>query len=215
MKRIIALVALFICLTGTALAGSDLVKRAAPYLPVLQEKVDKYWPTLTIPYVLAGQVEQESQWNVHAQLKTSRELGRGLAQMTITPKFNIYKVAVTMKPLRGWDWQKDPWNPANQLTFLVLMDKDNFTQVEKLFENDQERLAASYVAYNAGLGTVLQRRALAIRQGKEHKKWFGGLEDIRLPYENRKLYGRNLGEMRNEYPRVIFKRAEKYRNLMK
>lgn len=184
--------------------------KALVYLPVLQNKIDTYWPELTLPQIIAGQIEQESQWNPKATLKTSRELGRGLAQMTITPSFNIYKDAVTMKPLKTWDYKKDPYNPANQLTFAVLTNRSNFKQVSRWFNNDTERFAGALIAYNAGMGTVLQRRALAIRQGKENGKWFGGLDGVRLPYEKRKLYGRNLGDMRNEYPVVIFKRSEKY-----
>lgn len=210
---------LIMLLTCLMLAGpswaAGMVDRAAPYLPVLQQKIDSHWPAFTLPFVLAGQVEQESRWNPKAKLETSRELGRGLAQMTITPRFNIYQDAVRMKPLKGWDWNKDPYNPANQLTYLVLADKSNFAQVQRMFNADQERMAGALIAYNAGFGTVLQRRALALRQGKENGRWFGGLDGIRLPYESRKLYGRDLGEMRNEYPRLIFQRGEKYRPYMK
>ena len=207
------LIVLVLFLTGQpAFAQTPVLTKAAVYLPVLQTKINNYWPELTMPHIIAGQIEQESQWNPKATLKTSRELGRGLAQMTVTPKFNIYKEAVSMKALKGWDWQKDPYNPSNQLTFAVLTNRSNFKQVTKWFVNDTERFAGALIAYNAGMGTVLQRRALAIRQGKNNGKWFGGLENIRLPYEKRLLYGRDLGLTRNEYPVVIFKRAEKYRS---
>ena len=204
------LIILCLIFNTSVLAQTPVMDKAVVYLPVLEKKIDLYWPELTLPQIIAGQIEQESQWNPKATLKTSRELGRGLAQMTVTANFNIYKDAVQMSPLKTWDYRKDPYNPANQLTFAVLTNRSNFKQVSRWFNNDTERFAGALIAYNAGMGTVIQRRALAIRQGKENGKWFGGLDQVRLPYEKRLLYGRNLGDTRNEYPVVIFKRSDKY-----
>lgn len=211
--KLLTLMVLALFLLPVTCFGESALTRAAPLFYTMQTTTGTYWPGFGLSYVLCGQVEQESGWKTKAKLETSRELGRGLAQLTITERFNAYQEAVKLPPLKGWDWQNDPYNPEKQLTYLVLTDRNNFTKVQSLFLNNQERLAAAFVSYNAGLGTVLQRRALAIRTGQDNGLWFNGLEDIRLPYEKRLLYGRDLGQMRNEYPRLIFERAAKYRSL--
>jgi membrane-bound lytic murein transglycosylase MltF len=166
--------------------------------------------------VMAGQIEQESRWNPRAELKTSREYGFGLAQITVTSRFdNFQEARQRLPPLQDWQWN-DRWNVRYQMTFLVMTDRANFATVSRLFTDDTNRWAGALVAYNAGMGTVLQRRALALRTiPAASTKWFGGLDSVRLPGEKRLLYGRNLGDMRNDYPRLIIKvRAPKYRGML-
>ncbi|WP_188055624.1 transglycosylase SLT domain-containing protein [Oryzomonas rubra] len=162
-------------------------------------------------YIPCGQVEQESEWNPKAHLHTSREDGYGLVQMTVTKNFNIFKSAVTMKPLRKWDWRKDPYNPENQLAFLVLQDKTSWNNVRKWMRDDAEGWKATLVSYNAGLGRVMKRRTYAIAKGIPHDRWTGGLDQAHTPGETTLLYGRPMWKAVNEYPALIFKKAEKYR----
>lgn len=203
----------------SASAGSVL-DTARPHLPTLIEAVVLHWPGAPCRENFAGQVEQESRWKTTARLKTSREDGRGLVQLTVAydaagkERFNAFRDAMAFKALRSWDYKKDPENVKFQLSYLVLMDRSNFRQFEKYFDDDVSRWAAALVAYNAGGGTVIGRRTAAKGITRINaRKWFGdGLESCRLPYESRKLYGRDLGEMRNEYPRLIIKtRAPKYK----
>jgi len=212
MKRLMVVIAVLL-FSATAVAG--VMENAAPYLPILKERIDKFWGNCQFPHVLAGQVEQESSWNPFAKLETSRELGRGLAQITVTPRFNVFHDAVKFPELSKWDWQTDPYSPGNQLTFIVLTDKANVSRVSKMLDPGKEQMAGALIAYNAGLGTVLQRNALAVQKGTANGKWFGGLDQVRLPTESRILYGKNLGELRNEYPVKVFAKAEKYKPYFK
>jgi membrane-bound lytic murein transglycosylase MltF len=196
-------------------AQVNIMARAEKHLPALSELTDRHWPDAPRREVIAAQVEQESRWNPKAELKTSREYGFGLAQITVTSRFDNFREARRLSALKDWQWE-DRHNARYQMTYLVLTDRSNFRQVSRLFQDDTNRWAAALVAYNAGMGTLLQRRALALRTNSvTPTKWFGGLDAVRLPYENRLLYGRNLGAMRNEYPHLIIKvRAPKYRGML-
>lgn len=198
-------------------AHASTLDNARPYLPILSESLDKGWPAAPLRHIPAGQVEQESSWKERATLKTSRELGRGLVQMTIAydksgkERFNIYRDAVRNKLLKEWDWRRDPYNVRYQLTFLVLQDRANFDQVRPYFANDGEAWKGALVCYNAGAGRWLQRLKNARRMGLPTNIWDGGLDRAYGKGEAALLYGRPLYVAVNEYPKVIFGRAEKYR----
>jgi hypothetical protein len=201
-------------------AGAATLDNARPYLPVLSQSIDRSWPALQLRHIPAGQIEQESSWKTHATLKTSRELGRGLVQMTIAydksgrERFNIYRDAVRNKQLAAWDWQRDPYNVPYQMSFLILQDHGNFAQVRPYCDNDSEAWKCALVCYNAGEGRWLARLRQARRSGAPTGRWDGGLDHAYSRGETALLYGRPLYEAVNEYPRVIFKRAAKYQGLV-
>lgn len=193
----------------------SVMQDAEKHLPTLKRILHEQWRSAPMPYIICGQVEQESRWKEKAQLKTSRELGRGLAQMTITERFNVYEEVAHQAAYRGWRWRDDPFNATYQLTYLVLTDRANYTSMCRLLNEGEDAWAGALVAYNAGPGTVLQRHALAKLNGVDHDHWFGGLDSVALKGEERLLYGRKLVDMRNDYPRFIIRgKAGKYRQLL-
>lgn len=200
--------------------GAQIPAGARQHLPTLSAALYQQWPSAPLRQIPAGQVEQESSWKERATLHTSRELGRGLVQMTIAydktgrERFNIYRDAVRTRQLAAWDWQSDPYNPRAQLTFLVLQDRSNFVMVRKYSVDDLQAWKCSLVCYNAGSGRWLQRRANAKRLGISADRWDNGLDRAYSGGETGLLYGRPLYQAVNEYPRVICKRAEKYRGLV-
>ena len=206
------MLALLLLLAATARAES-LTAGAVKNLPALAAAYRTQWPDAPLQYIAAGQVEQESQWDEHATLRTSRELGRGLVQMTVTKSFNIYRTAVKYKALRGWDWQSDPYNPRCQLLFLICQNKDNYLRSSAI--NAAERWKIALIRYNAGDGRISARRRYAIASGLPTDRWTGGLELAHGPAERSVLYGRELWRAVNEYPAVIFRRAEKYKGALK
>lgn len=190
-----------------ALAAEPSV-RAQRYLPILSQAFTAHWPDAPYRHYAAGQIEQESRWDERAELKTSLEHGIGLAQITQTARFDNFREAQRIFP--AWQWE-DRFNVRYQLSYAVITDRANYKRVSRLMADDDSRWRALLVAYNAGYGTVLQRRAQAIRSGIPHDRWTGGLDQVALPYETKLLYGRPLGERRNEYPRLICDvRAPKY-----
>ena len=197
-------------------AHGATLDNARPYLPKLTQAINQHWPDAPLRETFAGQVEQESQWNPKAHLNTSLEQGYGLGQVTVTKNFNSFKDLKAYKSLKKWDTANDKYNVQYQLTALVLRDKENFTTAKRLFAQDVDRVAGMLVGYNAGIGTVLQRHALAkITDPPAAGRWFNGLDRVRMKYECRKLYGQDLGTMRNAYPRNIIQvKALKYKGLV-
>ena len=213
MKKYILII--FSLLIYSQCWAETTLERAKPLLPILDNQINLYWPELFIRHIPAGQVEQESSWKPRATLKTERELGRGLVQITITPRFNNFLTATSMKPLKNWDWKNDPYNIKNQLTFLVLQDRSNFALNQKFMKNEEQCWKASLVSYNAGYGRIQKRRQYAIAKGIPYNVWDGGLALAHGPLEDKLLYKRPLWVAVNEYPTIIFKKAEKYKPYMR
>jgi hypothetical protein len=200
-------------------SNSEVLKKAEPILPTLKEKINKYWSELKYKHYIGGQIEQESCaslkkcWNPNVEFKTEREYGFGLAQITITKKFNNFLEAKRKyKELTSWKWE-DRFNVDYQLTFILLEDKSLYNSNSKLFKDEINKMAGVFVSYNAGMGTVLQRRALCkTSKGCVVMAWFGGLDTVKMNYEDKLLYGQKIYEIRNRYPyNIIFKKSEKYK----
>lgn len=216
--RVLSLMIALLSLSLTTSWATILPANSRPYIPILRGAIQDHWPTMPLRHIPAGQVEQESGWKEKATLKTKRELGRGFGQLTITyradgsERFNTYREAVKYKALSLWDWQRDPYNVRYQLAYVVLQDRANYRQMEALrFVDAAETWKAALVCYNAGPGRVLNRHALALAKGIPHDRWAGGLDRAYSPKEATILYGRPLYAAVNEYPRVVFQRAAKYR----
>lgn len=215
-------VALLITILFLAVPGAHAgtLENAKQYLPILSQSIEKAWPAAPMRHITAGQIEQESSWKEKATLRTSRELGRGLVQMTIAydstgkERFNIYRDAVRHRQLQGWDWQREPYSVRHQMTFLALQDRANFSQVRPYSADDSEAWKCALVCYNAGSGRWLQRLKNARLKGLPTNRWDGGLALAYSARESVLLYGRPLYVAVNEYPAVIFKRAGKYTGLV-
>lgn len=215
-KYLLAMVILILgsCEPVFAITALD---RSKPYLPVLSDVIKTYWPAAPGKPIMAGKIEQESSWKEKATLKTSREHGRGLGQLTIaynkdgSERFNTYRNAVKMKALKDWDWQADPYNVRYQLTYSVLTDRSNFVMVRPYSVNDYQAWKCALVCYNAGSGRWLSRRHNAKARGLSADRWDDGLDQAYSAGESKLLYGRPLYVAVNEYPEVIFSRSQKYR----
>jgi hypothetical protein len=161
-----------------------LPKLAALYIPVLLAQVGSLWPSMPAPSMLAAQVEQETCvslespkcWNPHAELKTAREYGFGLGQLTVTKQFNNFQAAKTWdKSLAGWQWG-DRFNPKMQLGALVAYDRNLYNSIH-FGATPDDRMAFAFSAYNGGLGGVLKDRALCGHtRGCNPDIWFGNVE---------------------------------------
>jgi hypothetical protein len=220
LGMVLLIIAIMVLAVPKLSVGATIPARSRPLLPVLSAAMDSQWPGAPLRNIPAGQVEQESAWKERATLKTSRELGRGLVQLTIAyradggERFNAYRDAVNAKALAAWDWRNDPYNVRYQLTYLVLTDRSNFATVRRYMADDRDAWCAALVCYNAGQGRWLSRRAQARAMGLPADRWTGGLEQAHSARENAILYGRPLWQAVNEYPRVIFSRADKYRGMV-
>lgn len=204
--------------------ASELPAGFAIYGPVLKTEQLRIWPTHPDPAVLAALIEQESCvslksracWNPSAKLKTSREEGAGMGQIT-----RAYRVDGTERfdalagmrdrysaELGEWSWSNVYGRPDLQLRAIVLMSRDT----AKLFSAASAMLAFGDAGYNGGIGGVQQeRRACALTLGCDPGQWFGNVEQHCLK-SRQKLYGsRSACDINREHVRnVLLVRRAKY-----
>jgi len=197
---------------------------AQVYLPVLTTVVLSLWPAMPDPALLAAQVEQETCvslthrkcWNPRAELKTSREYGFGLGQLTVTKRFDNFKAARGWdKSLAGWQWEQR-YDPQMQLRALVAYDRNLYRSVA-FAASELDRYAFMFSAYNGGLGGVLKDRQLCKATfGCDPSRWVGHVELTSFRARTAvKGYGKSFFEINREYVHnIMVVRAPKYREAM-
>jgi hypothetical protein len=176
-----------ICLVLAALLMSQaraqpMPERAREHLPVLVAEQRAHWPQAPAPYTMAGQVEAESAWRANAELRTAREWGAGLAQLTRAygasgeVRFDRLADARRLHPsLAGWTWD-ERFDVARQLRALVLMNRVEWRVVTGTATED-DRWSMTLAAYNGGRTGLLRDRALcAGSTGCDPSRWFGHVE---------------------------------------
>lgn len=202
---------------------------AVPLLPILAHTVADQWPLDPFPYLMAAQIEHESCisltnsrcWAPTAELKTKREYGFGLGQLTIAyndsgaERFNNYTAMKQQIPaLKDWAWA-DRFNAGKQMTVATYMMKVEYGRT-KWATDPSIKYAFSLVAYNGGYGGVLKDRTLCAAAANhvcDPSIWFGHVEN----YSNKskvanKGYGKSAFAINRDYPVDIMRvRADKYR----
>lgn len=195
-------------------AGDYIPKQAYSLLPQLRDIQEDSWPDAPMPSFLASQVEQESCislthsrcWNPMSQLKTSREWGRGLGQVTTAynrdGSIRFDKQAELRREyasLRGWTDDK-MFDPHYQLLALVEMDHGIYRRVAGA-ATTRDRLAFTLSSYNGGESGVRQDRLLCRNTPHcDPDVWFKNVELYSL--KTRKVnpgYGRSAFDINREY----------------
>ncbi|MFZ3289251.1 MAG: hypothetical protein WA191_20725 [Telluria sp.] len=230
----LALIAIAIILFGLLMVFSprahagDLPAGFFTYGQVLKVEQRRHWPAHPDPAVLAALVEQESCvsltskscWNPRARLKTSREEGAGMGQIT-----RAYRVdgGLRFDSLDGMrsqysaelgelSWSTVYARPDLQLRALVLMSRD----ATRPFRPAPAMLAFGDAAYNGGGADVQkERRACALSAGCDPGEWFGHVERHCMK-SRRPLYGnRSACDINREHVRNVLRvRRAKYAPFM-
>lgn len=179
-------------LFGSAARAQDvrtfIPPQAEQYQLTFRAERASNWPDHPSPNVLPALVEHESCislrhsrcWNPASRLKSAREEGAGLGQITRawnadgTLRFDALGEMRARHPaLREWSWSNVYQRPDLQLRAVVLKSRDNFYSLNTIAD-PVERLAFADAAYNGGLGGVQKdRRACQITPGCDPQRWFG------------------------------------------
>lgn len=232
-KKLFTLLVVFLSLNAFGYDVKTFVPpNASKYLPLVQGEQTKYFSDTKYPEYIPGLIEQESCislthskcWSPNSKLKTSRELGIGIGQITkafnsngsirfdaLTDQKNLHK-----EELKDVSWENIEGRVDLQARTMVLMTRDNY---KKLFQvtNEYERLAMADAAYNGGIGGLLkERRYCGLRGGCDPQKWFSNIETTCLK-SKRPIYGkRSACDINREHVSNVFKlRMNKYKKFYK
>jgi hypothetical protein len=158
-------------------------------------------------------------WNPNAELKTPREQGIGLGQITRaytqtgTVRFDALSEIRHLHPeLRELNWDNVRSRPDLQIRAIILKSKDNFTHYTKYRVNEENSLIFGIVSYNGGIGGLdNERRACVLTKNCDPNIWFGNVELLCLK-SKAALYGnRSACDINREYPiNIINIRSNKY-----
>lgn len=227
----LALIALSILFVGLLLvfaprahAGATLPAEYGVYGPVLKVEQERYWPDHPDPPALAALIEQESCpslkssqcWNPSARLKTAREEGAGMGQIT-----RAYRADGSMRfdalaglkgqystELAGWSWDNVYQRPDYQLRAVVLMSRD----AARPFRGLAGWLQFGDAAYNGGgAGVQQERRACNLTAGCDPAQWFNHVALHCLKSRQPIYAGRSACDINREHVYNVFKiRRAKY-----
>lgn len=196
-------------------------------IPVVQEEQDKFFPELPMKHYFGGLIEQESCislkhskcWNQKAELKSKREYGAGVGQLT--KAFNkdgslrfdsLYESRKRHESeLRELSWSTIKDRPDLQIRTMVLMSRDNYRGLASV-SDPEARMHFTDAAYNGGLGGVQkERRFCGLSKSCDPQKWFGNVENKCLK-SNTALYGQRSACFinREHVHNVFLLRTNKY-----
>jgi hypothetical protein len=204
--------------------------RAVALAPVLRAEVAQHWADLPWPHYVPGLIEHESCvtltssrcWTSSAELRSKREQGVGLGQLTRTFRPDGSTRFDTLADLRAahpalieLDWSTLRQRPDLQIRALVIQSRMNWFALRAV-EDDVQRLAMTDAAYNGGLaGLQRERRYCGGIAGCNPGKWFGNVERHCLKSRQPLYAGRSACDINRDHPvDVILRRMPRYRDLM-
>ncbi len=211
-------------------ARAQVPDRAHQYLPVLAAEIDRNWPGIPMRSYPAGLIEHESClslthsrcWSPTSQLKTAREEGAGLGQLT-----RAYTAGGALRfdaldelrdqhgSLRELTWANVYTRADLQMRAVVLKLRGDFITLSGV-PDPMQRLAMTDAAYNGGIGGLLkERRACGLRADCDAGQWWGNVENNCLK-SRAVLYGiRSACDINRQHVvDVLRARAPKYAGLL-
>lgn len=159
-------------------------------------------------------------WDPSSRLKTAREEGAGLFQITRAYRTDgsirfdaLEELKQKYKTeLHQLNWSNIYSRPDLQIRAGLLKSKENYEIFAPYAANTDEALAFADAAYNGGIsGVNAERRACVLTPGCDPKKWFGHTEKLCLKSKTA-LYGnRSACDINRHHVRdVLLFRSHKY-----
>ena len=206
----------------------DIPEQAEQYLPILSAQVKDLMPTFYAPQYFGALIEHESGcpavksmcWNPRARLKSRREEGAGLGQITRTYnengslRFDALEETRKLDPrgLNELRWDTVYERPDLQIRVMVLRTRQNWNMVGKITKDPDLQLKLTDLSYNAGFGRVLDdMRACSFQKDCNPQKWSGHVE-VTCTASKKPLYeGRSACDIsRHHVHDVVETRMAKY-----
>ena len=179
-------------------------EKAYPLLPVFKKEHERLSPVFPYYPYYPALAEHESCISLKhsrcmspsSELKTSREQGVGLPQIT-----RVWRNDGSLRfdklqemrdkyddELRELSWLTIKERPELQIRILVILTQENWKKFF-MISDDWQRLAMSDSAYNGGAGDVDKaRRICGLKKGCDPQVWFGNVESV-IPKSTVPLYG--------------------------
>lgn len=226
-----SIVFVLLCLVNCAFAQNVktfIPKNAPALLPLYKSEAQRLMPELQTPWYFAGLTEHESCislkhsrcFSATAELKTSREQGVGLSQITRTynPDGSIRFDSLSdlrranMNELKELSWSNVKQRPDLQIRGIILMTRGNYNQLFAV-KDEKQRLAMTDLAYNAGLGRIKKNRLqCGLTKGCDPQLWFGNVEKHCTASKKPIYSGRSACDIMNHHVHdVLDTRMPKYK----
>ena len=212
---------------GSVSVKTYIPKNAFEHLPTVKKEQERLMPGFKYPEYFGGLIEHESCislthsrcWNSKSQLKTKRELGIGLGQMTKAYNANgtiRFDSLTNMRRIYASELKELTWSniaarPDLQIRALILMTMGNYNRFQAV-KDEFERLAMTDAAYNGGLGhTLRERQQCGLKKNCDPQKWFGNVEKIVIKSTKPLYAGRSAYDInRHHVTDVLYIRMPKY-----
>ncbi len=206
--------------------GDTIPKRAKPLLDTVYKEQKKFRPDIIFPSYVPALIEHESClslthskcWSPRSELKTKREHGVGLGQLTKAynkkgkKRFDTLRSLARKYPkeLGGLKWSTIKQRPDLQIRAILITLKEADDRLP-LSINSWERMAMVDSAYNGGMGGLRRDRKLCgLRKNCDPTKWFRNVEKT-CTKSKRVLYGRrNACDINRHHVRDVVRRIPKY-----
>ncbi|TXI23123.1 MAG: hypothetical protein E6Q67_04910 [Roseateles sp.] len=208
-------------LFGRNAHAAAIPAQAEALLPVLHREIKAAWPAHPWPAYYGGLIEHETGpcpgrqcWRPTARLKSAREEGAGLAQITRTwdadgkPRFDVLAELRDAFPaaLGELSWLTIYERPELQMRAMVIKSRTDWRWMRSW-----ARIEFMDLAWNAGRGRVSQdRRACGLKPGCDPAQWFGHVETT-CTASRVALYGRRSAcDISRHHVADVMARATKY-----
>lgn len=179
-------------------------EKAYPLLPKLKSEAERLHPNGPSLGYYASLIEQESCislkhsrcWSPTSRLKTSRETGAGLPQITVAYRADgsvRFDKLEEMRDnyvdeLKELSWENVYERPDLQLRVVVLLTQENWKRFF-MVKNYDGKLGFTDSAYNGGPRDVEKGRLICgLKKGCNPDLWFGNVE-YTIPKSTKPLYG--------------------------
>ena len=232
INRIIFIIILLLMIIIDLLHGyrcdRKFPKDVDKYIPLVKQTVTDYMGNFQPWQYFPALIEHETCitlcrkrcFNPKARLKTKREEGGGLGQITRVFRKNGTVRWDMLATLKRWypkelselTWENLYDRPDLQVKALVLLWKRNYNILPKSIKN-MDRIAFSDSMYNGGYYWLrIERSICKLRKNCNPNKWFGNVEKIKSKRARRKLYGnRTAWDINRHHVKDVLKnRLPKY-----